>query len=375
MMELVLENDTILYSPEDHDLISKYKWNVKGGYALSTVGNYRMHRLIMIAETGVKVDHINSNKLDNHRENLRLANSQQNAQNVSKRTNTTSKFLGVYYSNRQRKFVSNISVNNKHVYIGSYNNEIDAARARDLFIVHEIPNFFHKLNFPNDLEFYKTCEYIARQTISKKPKPKRIFRSFYENTEDDAVVRLLMPTKPDLCILINKTDYETIKYNTYVLDNVGYVKTTNVDCGCHLLHRFIMNATDPQIYIDHIDGNKLNNVRNNLRFSNSKLNMQNQQKRGNTSSKYMGVSYDKKRGKWESSITVNNKKIYIGRFLNERLAALKRDVYIMKNLTDSHYNFNYRIMNNEYLAKNNINVVPVKRISVKNLIDDTDDEC
>jgi hypothetical protein len=72
--------------------------------------------------------------------------------------------------------------------------------------------------------------------------------------------------------------------------------------------------------IDHIDGNKLNNQRSNLRVCKHKQNIRNQVKRYGTYI-YKGVSWDKVNSKWFSTIKVNGKGINLGRFKNEKEAA------------------------------------------------------
>lgn len=357
-MELILERGTILYSEEDHELISKYNWGIDStrGYVV-THFNYvciRMHRLIMQAPDNIPVDHINGNKLDNRRENLRLSNSVENGQNKSKRANTTSKFLGVSYLKEEQTFRARITIDGKAVLIGTYVDEIDAAIARDLAIVHELPDSAYKLNFPEDLDIYKITPYTIKRKVIPKPSTELTIKSGYDDTDNPDVVRLLLENKPDIVILINREDYERIKYYTYHVNSQGYVGTNNVACGHHLLHRYVLNVTDSKVPVDHINGDKLNNTRENLRISNSTLNSQNKRKviRENTTSKYLGVSYRADKRRWKTTINVNKKRIHIGYSRTEIAAALKRDLYIIEHLPDSHYPMNYRILNAEYLANN-----------------------
>lgn len=82
------------------------------------------------------------------------------------------------------------------------------------------------------------------------------------------------------------------------------------------LHRLLCSeALDD---VDHIDGNPLNNSRQNLRAATRSQNMHNAKSRGG-SSKYKGVSFRK--GRWDAYITVNYHRHYLGRFSTEYEAA------------------------------------------------------
>jgi hypothetical protein len=86
-----------------------------------------------------------------------------------------------------------------------------------------------------------------------------------------------------------------------------------------LMHRIIAQTPDG-METDHIDRNKLNNCRSNLRHSTISANRQNriiEKPRG----MYTGVSWDKHRQKWRAEIKVNRKKQYIGHFTSEESAA------------------------------------------------------
>lgn len=65
---------------EDYDRVSKYKWHYSNGYAINSFG-YRMHRLIMMPPHDLVVDHINHDKLDNRRKNLRVCTQLENSKN------------------------------------------------------------------------------------------------------------------------------------------------------------------------------------------------------------------------------------------------------------------------------------------------------
>lgn len=129
---------------EDILLISKYKWHVvykrEGGkpYAETSVHisgskklrkkkNYMMHKIIL--KTNKHVDHKNGDTLDNRRENLRECNNSQNHMNISKNKGKyTSKFKGVVLK-PNGKYEANISAGGKHIYLGKFLTEKEAAEA------------------------------------------------------------------------------------------------------------------------------------------------------------------------------------------------------------------------------------------------------
>lgn len=87
------------------------------------------------------------------------------------------------------------------------------------------------------------------------------------------------------------------------------------------MHQFLMGSFG-KIYVDHIDGNGLNNQINNLRLCNNQLNQANSRKHKHCKSKYKGVSFSKAKKKWRAYICPNKKFIHLGYFNNEKIAAL-----------------------------------------------------
>lgn len=88
------------------------------------------------------------------------------------------------------------------------------------------------------------------------------------------------------------------------------------------LHRVILRLADSDgLEGDHINGDKLDNRRSNLRALSKDAHAQNQRARGRTS-KYRGVSFDRERGKWTATIRPAGRRvIYLGRFDTEAEAA------------------------------------------------------
>ena len=83
------------------------------------------------------------------------------------------------------------------------------------------------------------------------------------------------------------------------------------------MHIFILGFKG----IDHIDGNGLNNQRNNLRKATHQENMMNRQSNKNSSSQFKGVHWYERTNKWQARITFNQKRISLGYFTSEIDAA------------------------------------------------------
>lgn len=91
-----------------------------------------------------------------------------------------------------------------------------------------------------------------------------------------------------------------------------------------LMHRAIMKPPK-DVWIDHIDGNALNNTRENLRFCTRYQNQQNRPKNKNNASGYKGVYLHKQTRKWRARIYANGKNHSLGLFSTPEEAALAYD--------------------------------------------------
>lgn len=130
--------DFTLIDIEDWEKVIKWKWQLdKAGYATRTretkVGKkaIKMHRVIMNAPDGMQVDHINGNRSDNRKINLRLVTHTQNQWNSKKKKRNKSGYKGVYQDERNGKWVVSVLVNGKKIYGKRSYDIIEAAKEYD----------------------------------------------------------------------------------------------------------------------------------------------------------------------------------------------------------------------------------------------------
>ena len=150
---------------------------------------------------------------------------------------------------------------------------------------------------------------------------------------------VVIPLSQSRMTVIDKCDYEKVSQYKWFAKNCGYgryryaftnIKRPNGKWYSLSLARFLMDATDPNVYVDHRDSVTLNNTRENLRFATPAQNMQNR-KTGNNSSGYRGVSWNVRDKMWFSILIVNGKKIYIGcgkdpKVLSEKYKAMAKQL-------------------------------------------------
>lgn len=97
----------------------------------------------------------------------------------------------------------------------------------------------------------------------------------------------------------------------------GSYMAVHLEGGNHYLHRIIWKlktGEEPVGYIDHIDGNGLNNAWSNLRDVTHDQNMWNAKLFHNNTSGYRGVSFIQSHGLWRAAISIGGKKKHIGYF-------------------------------------------------------------
>lgn len=360
-----------------------------------------MHRFIMSQNSPLTrdmiIDHINNDKIDNRRENLRIVSRRLNSHNKKKPKNAKSKYYGVKVCDG--KFTSGIDYDYKHYHVGTFDTELDAAKAYDMHVVHSEVKLLHNLNFPENRDEYLKMEYkchnkwrnqkskfygvtkwkdryTCRIRWNKKNKQVYIgkneiaaakaYDSFIVEHEmnkklnfpddhpeyvpivikpiktkkvdvDDNTIKLCIRSSPESDVFIDLEDYDKVKhYSCNVSRGYVNIKTESKKTG---LHRFLLNVYDPNVHVDHIDNNPLNNCKSNLRLATSSQNSANRKKKTNKSSKYIGV-HKTPDNTWKGKVMCQYKE-YGKIFKKEEHAARFRDLVVLEFFKSKHHKLNF----------------------------------
>jgi hypothetical protein len=141
---------------DDYERLATYKWCASQSgnriYAVRRRQNrtITMQRQIMNAPEGLLVDHIDGNSLNNRKSNLRLCSAHQNACNRRPRRNSSSKYKGVSWYKRDKKWQVQIYYNARTIHLGRFDDEVEAALVYDRKAT-ELFGEFAYLNFPGAL--------------------------------------------------------------------------------------------------------------------------------------------------------------------------------------------------------------------------------
>lgn len=126
-----------LFDLEDLSIIQNHVWyRDKDGYLVSCYyfnGRQRFvrfHRIVMHAQPGQFVDHINKDRSDNRKQNLRCCSRSENARNRGIYSTNTSGITGVFYDKEREKWVASITYNHKRQLIGRFQDKDTAIAAR-----------------------------------------------------------------------------------------------------------------------------------------------------------------------------------------------------------------------------------------------------
>ena len=123
----------------------------------------------------------------------------------------------------------------------------------------------------------------------------------------------------------DKEDFEQIKDYCWHISDSGYLITNSPITHRKVrMHRLIMGCLDKKIFVDHINHNKLDNRKSNLRLATNQQNTMNKELLDRNTSGVTGVSFDKSRGKWKASIMIDYKDIFLGRFSDKESAIQAR---------------------------------------------------
>lgn len=142
------QGHSAIVDDNDYDMLNNYTWHLgNNGYIKTFVGGRKnvkcllMHRLIMDPPADHEVDHINGNKLDNRRENLRIVTRSQNARNLRRHKQFSSRFKGVSWNSRDHLWDARLHTEYRTINLGQFTSEIQAALAYNQAAIEHFGEF------------------------------------------------------------------------------------------------------------------------------------------------------------------------------------------------------------------------------------------
>lgn len=342
---------------------------------------------------GYVVDHINNDRTDNRRENLRVVTKKMNSRNR--------KLLKLGFNGLKLERTGRYAVNNIHrKYIGTVDTPEQGAELQDIWCLNQ-PDFSEEkypLNFPerkdelskkNAIQFKKTRTSMYRgvHRMNKKftaiisfEKKQEILLSSYSEVDcakayDDAVVKyqfdrelnfpdrypnyiprkIVKTTGIEIAPGVVKLNIKNDKGRTFLVskedfDSIIQYCACFVDCTNNYLclgspyytscHRVLLDVRNPKIFVDHINGDPGDNRRENLRLVTPAQNSRNRLKRSiSCKSKFYGVH--KSRNSWCCQAQFENKSLFSKCFKSEEDAARWRDLFFIFNPIYEGYPLNF----------------------------------
>ena len=371
-------------SEEDVSRVSKYDWKLWGKYPHnSDIG--KLHKFIIgsraedIPDTFV-IDHVDRNPLNAKRSNLRWVSPQFNSWNQASRNNLVSRFKGVSFHKRSRKWRACFLKKTK-----DFNQERDAAlwvakaaiikwphlaassdllfsenllTSEELLIIqNEIDNEYstgliqklptgvfernHKFGAryaKTDLGTYDTVneakivysKAVEKAAIQKQDKIKKEWQAHQEipvkrDVLGNAIIKLSNKTTDEQFALVPERFWHQLTFRVTWYYNQGYAFSTyqgKTTAMHRLVYRLCYPGTIIQGTIDHINANeKLNNLETNLRDATRTMQSCNKVKKPGCSSECIGVSYHKTVKKWQARYFHEGKRHHFGFYACEQHAV------------------------------------------------------
>jgi hypothetical protein len=128
--------------------------------------------------------------------------------------------------------------------------------------------------------------------------------------------------------IIDEDDIQKVKYKKWRKDSFGHIVTGNCSNTRprQELSRLIMNVTDENLVVDHIDCDTTNNRKSNLRICKQTENTFNKSFMSNNVSGIIGVCWDKYRNRWTPEIQYKETRVHLGRYIKFEEAVYVRHI-------------------------------------------------
>jgi len=271
----------------------------------------KLHRIIMgVTDPNVYINHLGRNRWDNRKENLTVSDCLDNSKEKRKSSRNKTGIVGLMKRGKNNKYVGNIKVNDICLY-SSYKERDDALI--DLLIMQREYGFRHNENLYYLLEnvpqerMDEVLNLIKRQ-LGKERNDKLVSSNQYEISECGTYYNVYDSNNNRFKISVESKEIVE-KGLWYVAteksNNVSYVHGSIIIEGSRKtvkLHRYLFDLLDVKyknIFVDHLNGDGLDNRRDNLQLTDANGNGQNKPAKG----------YWIDDGRIRGAITINGKSI------------------------------------------------------------------
>ena len=125
---------------EDFEYLNQFNWHFDGFYAGRNIRvnnnktRIRMHREVAKTPKGYVTDHLNGDKLDNRKGNLKICTQSENQKRMKKFTTNKTGVSGVHWDKSRQKFLASKCFNGKRTNIGRFDSLIKAKKAYEKFV-------------------------------------------------------------------------------------------------------------------------------------------------------------------------------------------------------------------------------------------------
>lgn len=152
-IEIEHKNGKIFLDIDDYEKLKEYCLMKRNEYFITKIKgkNINIHQLVLGYQGNLWIDHIDTNKSNNRKKNLRLCTHKESSCNKNKNKNSDSKYKGVTFDNKLNKWRSRIMFNGKMTDLGRHKNEIDAAKIYDE-AARKYFKEYGRYNFPKEGE-------------------------------------------------------------------------------------------------------------------------------------------------------------------------------------------------------------------------------
>lgn len=291
-----------LVDDDSFELLCRYTWTCNtDGYAVGNreakrvYGTTLMHRIIMSASVDSQVDHKNHNRLDNRKDNLRIATGTQNCRNSQPTHKKTSKYKGVSFNKTSGLWRAGIKINKKPIELGKFSTQREAAIAYNQAATH----YFGEFAYLNSIDESDTSDTpIIR---CKKPLGVNPYRGVKLSADKATWQARIFAEGKTLCLGDFPSPEDAARaYDSAALKYRGDKAFLNF----------------PESAIAPVDLNKPLIVQSPIKQ--------------NALSKYKGVSYNKRQNKWLMTISINHQRI-TQYFTDEISAARAYDKHALQS--------------------------------------------